>query len=146
MKRREFITLLGGAAAWPLAARAQQLGGPKRVALLAPFSDDHDPLVQRYLSAFKQRLHELGWIEARNIQVDIRFTGQNADRIRTGAEELIALSPNLIVVWANPAVAILRNVASAPPRTSLLSISKRQRRSASPCRPRCSPAPKAMTR
>ena len=116
MKRREFITLLGGAAvAWPMAAGAQQLGGPKRVGLLAPFSDDHDPQVQRYLSAFKQRLHELGWIEARNIRVDTRFTGQNADGIRTGAEELIALSPNLIVVWANPAVAILRNATQSIP-------------------------------
>jgi putative tryptophan/tyrosine transport system substrate-binding protein len=115
MKRREFISLLGGVAAWPLAARAQQLGGPKRVGLLAPFSDDHDPLVQRYLSAFKQRLHELGWIETRNIRVDVRFTGQNGDRIRTGAEELIALSPDLIVVWANPAVAILRNTTQNIP-------------------------------
>ena len=71
MRRREFIAFLGGTAvAWPMAARAQQLGGPKRVGLLAPFSDDHDPQVQRYLSAFKQRLHELGWIEARNIRVD----------------------------------------------------------------------------
>ena len=71
MKRREFIAFLGGTAVtWPMAARAQQLGGPKRVGLLAPFSDDHDPLVQRYLSAFKQRLHELGWIEAGNIRVE----------------------------------------------------------------------------
>src|SRR6476660_1555683 len=116
MKRREFIAFLGGTAVtWPMAARAQQLGGPKRVGLLAPFSDHDDPLVQRYLSAFKQRLHELGWIEARNIRVDIRFTGQNADRIRTGAEELIALSPNLIVVWANPAVAILRKATQSTP-------------------------------
>jgi hypothetical protein len=64
MKRREFIAFLGGTAvAWPMAARAKQLGGPKRVGLLAAFSDDHDPLVQRYLSAFKQRLHELGKTE-----------------------------------------------------------------------------------
>jgi putative ABC transport system substrate-binding protein len=116
MKRREFITFLGGTAvAWPMAARAQQPGGPKRIGLLAPFSDDQDPLVQQYLSAFKQRLHELGWIEPRNIRIDFRFTGQNADRIRTGAEELIALSPNLIVVWANPAVAILRNATESIP-------------------------------
>ena len=67
-----------------------------------PFPDDRGPLVQQYLSAFKQRLHELGWIETRNIRLDIRFTDQDADRIRTGAEELIALSPNVIVVWANP--------------------------------------------
>jgi putative tryptophan/tyrosine transport system substrate-binding protein len=100
MKRRAFITLLGGAVAWPMAARAQQPGGPRRVGLLAPFPDDRDPLVHQYLSAFKQRLHELGWIKTRNIRFDIRFTGQDADRIRTGAEELIALSLNVIVVWA----------------------------------------------
>jgi putative ABC transport system substrate-binding protein len=116
MRRREFIALLGCAAVpWPMAARAQQLGGPKRVGLLVPFPDDHDPQVQESLSAFKQRLRELGWIETRNIRFDIRFTGQDADRIRIGAEELIALSPNLIVVWANPAVAILRNATQSIP-------------------------------
>ena len=95
MRRREFIALLGGTAVvWPpMAARAQQPGGPRRVGVLAPFPDDRDPLVQKYLSAFKQRLHELGWIEGHNIRVDVRFTGQDVDRIRTGAEELIALSP-----------------------------------------------------
>ncbi len=116
MRRREFIAFLGGTAvAWPMAAGAQQLGGPKRVGLLAPFPDDHDPLVQNYLSAFKQRLHELGWVETRNIRFDMRFTGQDVERIRTGAQELIALSPNLIVVWANPAVAILRNATQSIP-------------------------------
>ena len=105
MRRREFIALLGCAAVpWPMAARAQQLVGPKRVGLLVPFPDEHDPLVQEYLSAFKQRLRELGWIETRNIRFDIRFTGQDADHIRTGAEELIALSPSpsscgLIQLW-----------------------------------------------
>jgi putative ABC transport system substrate-binding protein len=115
MRRREFITLLGGAAAtWPLTARAQQPGLPKRVGILAPFPDD-SALVQEYLSAFKQRLQDLGWIETRNIRFDIRFTDQDVDRIRTGAEELIALSPNVIVVWANPAVAILRNLTQSIP-------------------------------
>jgi putative ABC transport system substrate-binding protein len=116
MRRREFIALVGGtAAAWPTGTRAQQLGGLKRVGVLAPFPDDHDPLVQQYLSAFKQRLRELGWIESRNIRFDIRFTGQDADRIRAGAEELISLSPNLIVVWANPAVAVLRKATQSIP-------------------------------
>jgi putative tryptophan/tyrosine transport system substrate-binding protein len=116
MRRREFIALLGGTAvARPMAARAQQPVGPRRVGILVPFPDDRDPLVQQYLSAFKQRLHELGWIETRNIRLDIRFTDQDADRIRTGAEELIALSPNVIVVWANPAVAILRKATQSIP-------------------------------
>jgi putative tryptophan/tyrosine transport system substrate-binding protein len=116
MRRREFIAFLGGTAvASPMAARAQQPGAPRRVGLLVSFPDDRDPLVQQYLSAFKQRLHELGWIETRNIRFDIRFTDQDADRIRTGAEELIALSPNVIVVWANPAVAILRKATQSTP-------------------------------
>jgi putative ABC transport system substrate-binding protein len=113
LRRRQFITLLGGAATWPLVAHAQQRSGSKRVGLLAPFPNDGDPLVQEYLSAFNQRLRELGWIEHRNIQFDIRFTGQDATRIRIGAEELIALSANLIVVWANPAVAILRKATQS---------------------------------
>ena len=71
MKRREFIAFLGGTAlAWPMGARAQQPGGPKRVGLLVPFPDYRDPLAHQYLSAFRQRLHELGWIETRNIRLD----------------------------------------------------------------------------
>jgi ABC-type uncharacterized transport system substrate-binding protein len=111
--RREIIALFGGAAAWPVAA--QQRGQSKRVGVLAPFPSDNDPLVQEYLSAFKQHLRELGWIENQNVRLDIRFTGQDANRIRIGAEELIALSPNLIVVWANPAVAILRKATQNLP-------------------------------
>jgi putative ABC transport system substrate-binding protein len=115
MRRRAFITLLGGTALCPVVARAQPRDVPRRVGILAPFPDDQEPQVQAYLSAFKQRLRELGWIETRNIQLDIRFTGQDANRIRAGAEELIALSPNLIVVWANPALAILRDAAKDMP-------------------------------
>jgi putative ABC transport system substrate-binding protein len=116
MKRREFITLMGGAAVvWPITARAQRPERPRRIGLLIPFPDDRDPLVREYLSAFKQRLHELGWIESRNIRLDYRFTGQNAERIRTGGEELIALTPDVIVVWANPAAAILRKTTQTIP-------------------------------
>ena len=115
MKRRDFITLCTGAAiAWPISARAEQSARPRRIGLLAPFPDDSD-LVQQYLSAFKQRLHELGWIEGSNIRIDYRFTGQNADRIRTGCEELIALTPDLIVVWANPAAATLLKATQTIP-------------------------------
>jgi putative ABC transport system substrate-binding protein len=98
-----------------MSARAQQSDRPRRIGLLIPFPDDSDPLVQKYLTAFKQRLHELSWIESRNIRIDYRFTGQNADRIRTGCEELIALAPDLIVVWANPAAAILRKATQTIP-------------------------------
>ncbi len=116
MRRRDFITFLSGAAvAWPIAARAQRPERPRRIGLLAPFPDDRDPLVQEYLSAFKQRLRELGWIENRNIRFDYRFTGQNAEHIRTGGEELISLAPDVIVVWANPAAAILRKATQTIP-------------------------------
>jgi putative tryptophan/tyrosine transport system substrate-binding protein len=115
VKRRDFITLCTGAAiAWPISARAEQSARPRRIGLLAPFPDDSD-LVQQYLSAFKQRLHELGWIEGSNIRIDYRFTGQNADHIRTGCEELIALTPDLIVVWANPAAATLLKATQTIP-------------------------------
>ena len=116
MKRREFITVLGGAAlTWPLAARAQQTPRMRRVGVLIPFPDDRGPLVKDNLSAFKQRLQELGWDEGRNIRFDYRFTGQVPDRMRAGSEELIALAPDIIVVWANPAAAIVRKATQAIP-------------------------------
>ena len=116
MKRRDFITLCTGAAiAWPISARAEQSARSRRIGLLAPFPEDSEPLVRQYLSAFKQRLHELGWVEGSNIRIDYRFTDQNADRIRTGCDELIALTPDLIVVWANPAAAILQKATQTIP-------------------------------
>src|SRR5215470_2205768 len=88
MKRREFITILGGAAVtWPLAARAQQTPHVRRVGILIPFPDDREPQAKNYLSAFKQRLHELGWDEGRNIRFDYRFTGQVPERMSAGASE-----------------------------------------------------------
>src|SRR5437773_9877996 len=116
MRRREFIAALGGVAvAWPVSARAQQSARMRRIGVLIPFSDDRSPLVRDYLSAFKQRLLELGWIEGRNIRLDYRFTGQDAERMRAGSEELIALAPDIIVVWANPAAAIVRKATQTIP-------------------------------
>ena len=82
--------------------------------MLIPFNDN-EPEVKARLSAFRQRLQELGWIESRSIRFDYRFTGQDAGRIRTGAEELIALAPDVIVVWGNPAVAILQKATQTIP-------------------------------
>jgi putative ABC transport system substrate-binding protein len=115
MRRREFITLFGGAAIWPLGARAQQTGRIRRVGGLIPFPDDRELMVREYLSAFRHRLHELGWDEDRNIRFDYRFTGQVPKHMRAGAEELIALTPDIIVVWANPAAAIVRNATQTIP-------------------------------
>ena len=80
---------------------------------IPPF--DSDPFVREYLSAFLQRLHELGWIEGRNIRPDYRFTGQDAERMRAGSAELIAFGPDVIVVWANPAAAIVRKATENYP-------------------------------
>jgi putative tryptophan/tyrosine transport system substrate-binding protein len=113
VKRREFIVAMGGAAVWPISAPAQQIAQPCRIGILIPF-DDNEPQVKARLSAFKQRLHEPGWIEGRNIRLDYRFTGQDAEHIRTGTEELIALGPDVIVAWSNPIVAIVQKATHWP--------------------------------
>ena len=115
MRRRDFINFLSVTAlAWPISARAQQLERPHKIGMLIPFNDN-EPEVKARLSAFRQRLQELGWIESRSIRFDYRFTGQDVGRIRTGAEELIALGPDVIVVWGNPAVAILQKATQTIP-------------------------------
>jgi putative ABC transport system substrate-binding protein len=93
-ERREFMTLLGGAAAaCPLAARAQQPGGIKRVGVLIPLTAD-DPESQRRVTAFVQGLQELGWTDGRNVRIDIRWTAGDADRMR---RKLVALAPEVIL-------------------------------------------------
>ena len=116
MRRREFVTLLGSVAVvWPLAARAQQTGRLRRVGVLIPYPDDREPLAKDFLSALRQRLHELGWDEGRNIRFDYRFTGQVPERMRAGTEELITLAPDIIVVYANPAAVIVRKATQTIP-------------------------------
>ena len=116
MRRREFVTLLGSVAVvWPLAARAQQTGRLRRVGVLIPYPDDREPLAKDFLSALRQRLHELGWDEGRDIRFDYRFTGQVPERMRAGTEELISLAPDVIVVYANPAAVIVRKATQTIP-------------------------------
>jgi putative ABC transport system substrate-binding protein len=96
-KRREFITLLGGAAAaWPFAARAQQADRMRRVGVLMNLAAD-DPESLRRMTAFVQRLQQLGWTDGRNVRIDARWGAGNADRYRTLAAELVALAPDVIV-------------------------------------------------
>src|SRR5215472_3860926 len=114
MRRREFIGIAGGAVAWPLAAHAQQLERPHKIGMLIPFNDN-EPEVKARLSAFRQRLQELGWIESRSIRLDYRFTGQDAERIHAGTEDLIALGPDVIVSWGNPAIAMLQKATQTIP-------------------------------
>src|SRR5262249_13044290 len=102
MKRREFISLLGGAAAWPLAARAQQ-ERVRRIGVLMPSAAD-DPEYQARMTAFLQELAQLGWIDSRNVRIDSRWGVADADRIRKYAAELVALAPD--VIWANSSGAL----------------------------------------
>ena len=90
MKRRQFITLLGGVAAWPLTARAQQADRARRIGVLMPF-DENDPVMKPRVSAFTQALADLGWRNGRNVRMDPRWHGGNADRIRALAQELVGL-------------------------------------------------------
>jgi putative ABC transport system substrate-binding protein len=115
MRRRDFITLIGSAAAArPLAARAQQVERVRRIGVLIPFSGN-DPETQARLAAFKQQLQNLGWTDGRNLHADYRFTGDDTQRIRVGAEELVAAAPDVIFVYANPAVAALRQATRVIP-------------------------------
>jgi ABC-type uncharacterized transport system substrate-binding protein len=97
MMRRQFITLLGGAAAgWPIAARGQQPGGRRRLGVLMATTAD-DPESRKRLFALLQGLQQLGWVEGRNLRVDIRWAAGNADDTRKYAAELIALAPDIIL-------------------------------------------------
>jgi putative tryptophan/tyrosine transport system substrate-binding protein len=107
IRRRQFITLLGGAAAaWPVAARAQQSERPRRIGVLMGTAED-DQQTGPFLRAFNRALQELGWIEGRNIQVDYRFGASDVDRMRRFAKEFVSTQPDLIVGHATPATAAL---------------------------------------
>jgi putative ABC transport system substrate-binding protein len=96
MRRREFITLIGGAAAWPLAARAQQPSRIRRVGVLIPYAES-DAEAQTQVTAFREALDQFGWHDGNNLRVDYRWTGGDVGRIRTFAKELIALQPDVIL-------------------------------------------------
>jgi putative ABC transport system substrate-binding protein len=115
MKRREFFGLLGIVAVTecPLEALAQK--GVRRIGVLLPFDNESDPQVRQLWPAFTQRLRDLGWVEGRNIQFDLRFTGQDKGRINAGAVQLAASAPDLIVVWSNPAAAALKQATRTIP-------------------------------
>ena len=105
MKRRDFITLLGGAAAgWSLAARAQQGNRVRRIAVMNS-GEENDPENKDLLSAFIQRLSELGWTEGRNMRMDLRWAGDDINRMRTLAKELVDLQPDVILSSTTPVTA-----------------------------------------
>ncbi len=115
MKRREVIALLGGAAvAWPLAARAQQPGGMRRLAVLMNLAAD-DPIGQARIAAFLQGLAQLGWTDGRNVRIEARWTAGNAADTRKYAAELVALAPDVILVGGGASIgALLQTTRSVP--------------------------------
>jgi putative ABC transport system substrate-binding protein len=115
MQRRAFITLLGGAAAaWPLAARAQQGGRMRRIDVLIGL-DENDPEAKRRHSAFTQALADLGWTIGRNVRMDLRSGGGDTTRIRAFAQELVGLQPDIILAQSTLAtVALQRETRTIP--------------------------------
>ena len=115
IKRREFITLLSGAAvAWPLAAGGQQPERMRRIGVLMNLASD-DAEGQARLAAFHQGLQQLGWTVGRNVQIDYRWSAGNADYIRKFAAELVALAPDVIVSTGSPSVAVLQQATRSVP-------------------------------
>jgi putative ABC transport system substrate-binding protein len=107
ISRRNFITLLGGAATWPLAARGQQGDRVRRVGVLMAF-DENDTEGKARVSALTQALADLGWTDGRNVRVDLRWSGGDINRIRALAQELVGLQPDIIVTAGTPAITALQ--------------------------------------
>src|SRR5262245_21465819 len=121
MRRRKFITLLGGAAAWPMAARAQQPSGMRRIGMLMGVAED-DAEGKQWVQAFLQAMQSLGWRSGANVHIDIRWGASNLDRMRTFAKELVALHPDLIEVTTTPATtAVIRETRAIPIVFSIVS-------------------------
>src|SRR6266446_8112386 len=115
MKRREFITLLGGsAAAWPLAARGQQPGQVRRIGILMP-NPKSDAGSQSYVRAFRQELARLGWSEDGNVRFDERWSTSNMDSVRADAANLVALNPDVIVIVGDRVIPILTKLTRSIP-------------------------------
>ena len=118
MRRREFITLLGSAAAWPLAARAQQGERIRRIGVLLNLTAD-DPEASARVTTFAQGLQQLGWTVGRNVRIDYRWGAFDADRSRRYAAELVALAPDVVLAGGAPAVVALQQAMHAVPMVFL---------------------------
>ena len=119
MRRRQFIGLLGSAAAWPLAARAQQSGGMRRIGILMGGTEG-DWQSEGGLTAFKDELKKLGWIEGQNIRIDIRWTRADVERMKAAAKELVGLRPDLILSHTTQPTAILQRETKTIPIVFLI--------------------------
>ena len=114
MRRRDFITLVGGAAAWPLAARAQPAERVRRIGVLTPFAADDTESMAR-IAAFLQGLGDLGWAVGRNVRIDYRWSAGDPDRIRKDAMELVALAPDVILATGTPVTSALQQAGLSVP-------------------------------
>src|SRR5215470_11931782 len=114
IRRCEFMPLLSGAAAWPLAARAQQGDRVRRIGVLMA-GDENDPLEKTFVSAFTQTIAGLGWTEGRNVQMDLRWAGGDINRMRALAQEYVSLQPDIIVTDSTPStIAVQRETRTIP--------------------------------
>src|SRR5215472_18592139 len=111
MRRREFITLVGTIAAWPLAARAQQGERLRRIGVLTPFTEG-DQETKAWLTAFQEGLQQLGWAQGRNVSIDYRWT---EDRLQINATELVKMAPDVLFAAATPALEALRKQTHSLP-------------------------------
>jgi putative ABC transport system substrate-binding protein len=115
MRRREFIALIGGAAAsWPLAARAQQVAAMRRVGALMNISEN-DPEARGLVAAFREGLAQLGWVDGRNLRFDYRWSAGDVELIRKYAAELVALNPDVILAYGGSVVGPLLQVSRTVP-------------------------------
>jgi putative ABC transport system substrate-binding protein len=113
MRRRDFLTLLGSAAAWPLAARAQPRERMRRIGVLM-WLDENDPGAKSDFSAFTQAIAGFGWTEGRNVRTDLRWYGDDANRMRALARELVSLQPDIILASGAATVALQRETQTIP--------------------------------
>jgi putative tryptophan/tyrosine transport system substrate-binding protein len=115
VKRRDFITLLGGAATWPLTARAQQPERIRRIGVLTGGSTADNPDSRANTAAFRQGLQQLGWTEGRNVRIEYRWGAGNADDVRKYAADLAALAPDVILNSGAASLASLLQVTRTVP-------------------------------
>jgi len=133
MNKRDFITLLGGAAAWPLAARAQQATKVPRIGILSPGRSEFPDPNFNMLNALLQRLHELGYTEGQNLAVERQFADGSSDRLRELAAELVRSKPDIIIAFSTTAAltGIARCIGISDPapisRTGVSSPARRGR-------------------
>ena len=108
LRRRQFIALLAGAAAaWPLVVRAQQASEIRRLGVLMGYAES-DPEANGFFAGFTERLAELGWLDGRNLRMDVRWAPGSVDRMRTFAKELVELRPDVILANSTPITAALQ--------------------------------------